>query len=887
MPVFNRLSKTVAGMHRSMLLQKFLSIKANSVFYGMTIAFSFFFLGPLLGVTYLGMSKRLLGREEVLFCFLGIFVFSLLGYIILRQISDSILSVESRMARWTGDKDLAEHMGENEVGNIALIAESMDLHLRVASQALARRMQEINALRELGSLPIAHFSTSRLLDVVMAKAIALCGACGGAVVVVARNASQTGLTCRCVAGTGLVLAAGQAVPGSTGFLAAVLREDKTRILERGQADPQGRMFDRDVGSALVVPFDEMTGCRAMALLVKSDGLDWDTDRIEFLATFFGAAGSMLRMKELGIRERETSDELKSVLSIIRTINSGLEEKDLLAAVSGQLFNVIPSRWVGLALLSENGSQLRLTHTFEKTAGNGQVGIVLNKETSAFQAAIDTVELIAIDDLEREDAFFELPIFMELGLKSCLIKRLDASGRAIGALCLGSDIQQTFGRRDKRVFKMVAMGIALALEQTRLLAKERSKSAELEVLNRIGVALTSPTFEMKRMLRYILDMVASLVKVEAGSIMLVENEQLIFQAALGVAEKNLEGLRIKIGQEGVSGWVAATGEPIIVQDVEQNPHFCEDIDKRTGFRTRNLLCVPMITAGRIIGVIELLNKENGSFTEENLRAARSVASSAAIALENSRLYNESRNLTRREKEIRTIFQKYVPEEIVSDILRRGESERMTVGEKKIVTVCNVDIRGYSAMSRQAATEDVVGVLNYFFMKMGTIILKYKGVLDKYLGDGLLAIFGAPVVTRNPALDATLAAIEMTEAIEEVSKLSLERCGLPLKIGVSINTGEAIVGNIGFERKMEYTVIGDVVNQTFRLQDLTRRKSNCILVGETTFREVRQFVHAHQWQVKRADGSESVTDIYEVTGKKAGFGADYRPQRLWDLPAGAVH
>jgi class 3 adenylate cyclase len=163
-----------------------------------------------------------------------------------------------------------------------------------------------------------------------------------------------------------------------------------------------------------------------------------------------------------------------------------------------------------------------------------------------------------------------------------------------------------------------------------------------------------------------------------------------------------------------------------------------------------------------------------------------------------------------------------------------------------------------------------------------------VLDKYLGDGLLAIFGAPISSKNPALDATFAAIEMLEAIEAVSRLSKERCGVPLKIGVSINTGEAIVGNIGFDKKMEYTVIGDVVNEMFRLQDLTRRKTNSILISESTYQQVKLFVYANQWQVKRFADKEVTMNIYEVVGKKVTSDLEYPPRRIDEhLYEGRIH
>ena len=126
--------------------------------------------------------------------------------------------------------------------------------------------------------------------------------------------------------------------------------------------------------------------------------------------------------------------------------------------------------------------------------------------------------------------------------------------------------------------------------------------------------------------------------------------------------------------------------------------------------------------------------------------------------------------------------------------------------------------------------------------------------------MLAIFGAPVSTANPALDAVLAAQEMISAIDSLSALSLDRCGIPLKIGISINTGEAIVGNIGFSKKMEYTVIGDVVNETFRLQDLTRNRANSILIGESTYNQVKASIRARPFGLKKLD--DSLVNVYEV-------------------------
>ena len=118
------------------------------------------------------------------------------------------------------------------------------------------------------------------------------------------------------------------------------------------------------------------------------------------------------------------------------------------------------------------------------------------------------------------------------------------------------------------------------------------------------------------------------------------------------------------------------------------------------------------------------------------------SSTAVAIENSRLFSESVQMAEKERYVRNIFQKYVPEAVADEILERGDRDLIGLGERRLVTLLNVDIRGYSRMSKKLRSEDVVSVLNYFFMTMGSAVLKHHGILDKYLGDGILAYFGAP-------------------------------------------------------------------------------------------------------------------------------------------------
>ena len=269
----------------------------------------------------------------------------------------------------------------------------------------------------------------------------------------------------------------------------------------------------------------------------------------------------------------------------------------------------------------------------------------------------------------------------------------------------------------------------------------------------------------------------------------------------------------------------------------------------------------------MGVVSFDLKE--IFRQSELKLLNSLASSTAVAIENSRLFSESVQMAQKERSVRNIFQKYVPKAVANEILERGDSDLITLGERRLVTLLNVDMRGYSRMSKKLPSEDVVTVLNHFFMTMGSAVLNHKGILDKYLGDGILAVFGAPVAVENPSLDAALAALEMRDRVKTFNAFTQNHYGVSLAMGVSINTGEAIMGNIGFESKMEYTVIGDVVNDTFRLQELTRETPNSILVSSTTYQKIAPFIRAVPLGMQTLRAGESRMEVFEVIDRKKGL------------------
>jgi len=859
----------------SQKLSKFFSIKANSILYRLKLSFGLFLLTPLIGFFLISLRYDILESKEAYYFVLAILLFSLFGYVIVRQIFEGVDKVAKTMtAEMAGQCEIGVTTGD-ELEEIENTFKAMHESMTQTSQALERRMAESEALRDLNHITFTYLDDQTLLNRSLEKAAEATQSIGGAWFRLEKKGGRAFLSCQAKTGKEIILNEGEKIPLSEHPGRFALESSGAMLIPASDSDEWSSIVSEKAGQIAVVPMtqDGYTGIAVM-LSEKPDG--WSNEVLNFLASYFGSMANALQIQALGRREQETAEDLKTVLYIIKSINSGLMENEMLLAIGKKLNEVIPHQWIGLALAGEGNGELTLSYSTHREKAEVPVELTFPETNSLFQTAKRTTGVLSVTDLSKERDHFERILWDNLDLKSCILAGLHFKGESIGVVCLASTGTDAFHGSHERIFSMIADGLSLAIEQARLLRQAMEKTGELELLNQVGRTLTSSTFNLDRVLTHTIEMISKLINVEAGSLLLLRGDELIFKVAIGEAGDSLKGLRIQMGK-GIVGWVASTGQPILVRDTTDDPRFYKEMDNQTGFMTKNLLCIPMIVRGRTIGVIELLNKVNGTFTEEDLKVLQSVATSAAIAIENARLYSGSVNMAKKERLIRNIFQKYVPEEVVVEILGKGERDLITLGELRQVTLLNIDIRGYSHMSKRVSPENVVGVLNYFFMHMGGNVLKHKGILDKYLGDGLLAIFGAPVATRNPALDAVHAAIDMSEKMELVNRFAQSRCGVSLNMGISINTGEAIVGNIGFEKKMDYTAIGGVVNDTFRLQQLTKDKPNSILISESTFKKVKPFVQFNPLGEKTLGTNEDQMRVFEITGKKEMSDIDYMIQQ----------
>ncbi|MCP4129824.1 MAG: adenylate/guanylate cyclase domain-containing protein [bacterium] len=218
-----------------------------------------------------------------------------------------------------------------------------------------------------------------------------------------------------------------------------------------------------------------------------------------------------------------------------------------------------------------------------------------------------------------------------------------------------------------------------------------------------------------------------------------------------------------------------------------------------------------------------------------------------------------------KYIRQTFSKFVSKSVVDDLLKHPDKIKLG-GERKILTVLFSDIRGFTSISEKLTPEELVEHLNVYLQEMTNIIISHLGTLDKYVGDEIMAFWGAPVPQENHALLACKAAIIQMEALNRLNENWRLNNKPPLDIGIGINTGDMVVGNMGSASRMDYTLMGDNVNLGARLEGTNKVYKTHIIISEYTYEHVRDQVIVRELDLIKVKGKEQPVKIYELVDVK---------------------
>ena len=225
-----------------------------------------------------------------------------------------------------------------------------------------------------------------------------------------------------------------------------------------------------------------------------------------------------------------------------------------------------------------------------------------------------------------------------------------------------------------------------------------------------------------------------------------------------------------------------------------------------------------------------------------------------------------SLSKSEEKLRTAFRKFVPDEVIKGMIESDSSQEESINEKREIAILICDIRNFTSISEINEPENVVGFLNSYFTYMVEIIKKYGGTIDKFIGDAIMVLFGAPISYNDNAQRAVDTALEMYSKLSEIpcSDLKFPE-GMKFDIGIGIHLGDVIVGNIGSKDKTNYTVIGDAVNLASRLEGLTKLYGSKIVISESVAEKLNKATNATLLDSVKVKGKKEDVRVYSVTEK----------------------
>ncbi|MUG97944.1 GAF domain-containing protein [Scytonema sp. UIC 10036] len=604
----------------------------------------------------------------------------------------------------------------------------------------------------------------------------------------------------------------------------------------------------------------------------------------------------------------------------------------------------------------------------------------------------------------------------------------------------------FDAEDEERFRDFAASIGIILESCQSFyvaaRNQRGATALLRATQTLGQSL-----DLEATLQIVMEQARILMQADRSTLFLYRKEMGELWTKVAAADgKTMIEIRIS-ASKGIAGYVASTGEALNIPDAYKDPRFDPSIDRKTGYVTRNILCLPVFnSANELIGVTQLINKQQGSFTASDEEFMRAFNIQAGIALENARLFenvllekqyqkdilqslsdavistdmegkivtindaalqllgcplsesngknikynweqhligrlvwdvvpidnlqfrlqdslnfgarhyvpeqsltvglyletlytapvqdstisvpetgdcilairdrnnpqiflpwnqpltplssllhessiqkiDRSINLTvnpltnpeggvrgglvvlediSQEKRMKTTMYRYLTPGVAEQVMALGEDALM-VGERKEVTILFSDIRGYTTLTENLGAAEVVSLLNQYFEIMVEAVFNHEGTLDKFIGDALMAVFGAPLpLTENHAWRAVQSALEMRQRLAEFNRRRVIQAQPLIHIGIGISSGEVVSGNIGSRKRMDYTVIGDGVNLSSRLEGVTKEYGCDIVLSEFTYHLCSDRIWVRELDRIRVKGKHQAVNIYELIGDRS--------------------
>jgi len=364
---------------------------------------------------------------------------------------------------------------------------------------------------------------------------------------------------------------------------------------------------------------------------------------------------------------------------------------------------------------------------------------------------------------------------------------------------------------------------------------------------------SSSLELDVVLRKVMDRVITLMKAARGFIVLVDPLTNIMSVQMSSGEADEEKARQFLGSKTVIEHVVRTGQAVVSTDASLDDRF-KGQQSVIMQNLRSIIAVPLVTKGKVIGAVYVDSPFRAAiFEEKDKEFLQAISDLAAIAIDNARQYEQSEFL-------RQVFEAHVNKQVTDYVLTRsGRTLRFLPGERREVTMLNSDIAGFSSLTQSMDAEELVRFLNEYFQRMIRVVLDHGGNIDKFQGDGMLVVFGAPNPMDDHAERALHAALAMVREIDRFNRELIDSGKSAIAVGMGLDTGEVVAGHVGSDDRMEFTLIGVPVNNSAYLSKVRPAR---VLMSETTRARVPNGFRVADYEPMVLKGANKPQAIYEL-------------------------
>jgi len=378
---------------------------------------------------------------------------------------------------------------------------------------------------------------------------------------------------------------------------------------------------------------------------------------------------------------------------------------------------------------------------------------------------------------------------------------------------------------------------------------------LTVLYEAGKALNAK-LELEDICEQVISLACLIEGVERGFVMLFnERGDVVRQSEVRYRDPQSSEKRPEIIlSQSVLELIRKERQPILIEDVRADERFSgSESLKISGLRSA--MCAPLVGKEQLFGVLYVDNLEKpAAFTQDELNVFALVAAQAGAAVDNAMAHEKIAQQSLQRSALERFLSPEVAEMVVANPdIRLG-------GVNQEVTVLFADIRGFTTMSEEMEPGRVVEILNEYFTRVTDVIFDNGGTLDKYIGDAVMAVFGAPISKGNDAAAAVNSAIQIQRLLVELNRDAAAREWPELRVGIGINTGNVIAGNIGSPRRLDYTVVGDAVNTAQRL--MANAAGGQILISESTARKMGKTFDLDRLPELKVKGRSEAVPVFRV-------------------------